>query len=106
MTLISARLVLLIESEQGACFLFVCPSLSLYDGSVYTYAPWSFFSHVWLFDGAEGGKWLQQLKKQLGIPRSIPPSTINSGYNTRSSTPVIGASPSKDGRETKKARIA
>ncbi|KAF8199114.1 SIR2-domain-containing protein [Pholiota molesta] len=63
-------------------------------------------SHVWLFDGAEGGKWLQQLKKQLGIPRSIPPSTTNSGYNTRSSTPAISASPSKDGRETKKARIA
>ncbi|KAF9482627.1 DHS-like NAD/FAD-binding domain-containing protein [Pholiota conissans] len=67
-------------------------------------------SHVWLFDGAEGGRWLQQLKKQLGIQRSVPPSATNSGYNTRSSTPVVGASPSKEGldgrRETKKPRMA
>ncbi|PPQ94448.1 hypothetical protein CVT25_002539 [Psilocybe cyanescens] len=62
-------------------------------------------SHVWLFDGADGGKWLQQLKSKLGIPKSAPASATNSGYNTRQSTP--GTSPQKveaDGRRTKKAR--
>ncbi|KAH9479694.1 NAD-dependent protein deacetylase hst1 [Psilocybe cubensis] len=63
-------------------------------------------SHVWLFEGADGGKWLQQLQKKLGIPKSVPTSATNSGYNTRQSTP--GVSPQKvesdGGRRTKKAR--
>ena len=25
------------------------------------------FSHIWLFEGAEGGKWLQQKRSELGI---------------------------------------
>ncbi|KAF5316465.1 hypothetical protein D9619_006597 [Psilocybe cf. subviscida] len=70
-------------------------------------------SHVWLFEGAEGGRWLQQLKRELGIPRSAPPSVpasvVNSGYNTRSSTPA-NATPIKNGtvekREAKKLRVA
>jgi len=68
-------------------------------------------SHVWLFDGAEGGKWLKQLQKELGIqvPRSVPPSVPGSGYNTRSSTPAIRDSPTKDvvdgRREAKKQRL-
>ncbi|KDR68003.1 hypothetical protein GALMADRAFT_79039, partial [Galerina marginata CBS 339.88] len=64
-------------------------------------------SHVWLFDGAEGGKWLQQLQRSLGIQKSTPPSRTNSGYNTRPSTP--GMSPANDGdfqREVKKRRVA
>ncbi|KAJ3508716.1 hypothetical protein NLJ89_g5598 [Agrocybe chaxingu] len=65
-------------------------------------------SHVYLFDGADGGKWLQQLRKKLGIA-SAPPSAPGSGYNTRSSTPAL--SPAKIAeangrREAKKPRIA
>jgi len=65
-------------------------------------------SHVWLFDGAEGGKWLQQLQCQLGIiPGSIPSSAVTSGDNSRQSTPSSGSA--KDGeesrREFKKARV-
>jgi NAD-dependent histone deacetylase SIR2 len=61
-------------------------------------------SHVWLFDGAEGGKWLQQLQCQLGIvPGSIPASSDS----TRQSTPSNGTA--KNGgesrREFKKARV-
>jgi hypothetical protein len=62
-------------------------------------------SHVWLFDGAEGGKWLQQFQCQLGI---IPGSTQASTANTRQSTPSNGSA-TKNGadnrRETKKARV-
>ena len=54
-------------------------------------------SHVWLFDGAEGGKWLQQLQCQLGITTD----------KTRQSTPSNGST--KDGAESrrdfKKARV-
>ena len=54
-------------------------------------------SHVWLFDGAEGGKWLQQLQCQLGITTD----------KTRQSTPSSGST--KDGAESrrdfKKARV-
>ncbi|KAF9526098.1 DHS-like NAD/FAD-binding domain-containing protein [Crepidotus variabilis] len=68
-------------------------------------------SHVYLFEGAEGGKWLQQLHRELGIsiPRSVPPSAPGSGYNTRSSTPALAspAKPLENGkRESKKQRIA
>lgn len=57
-------------------------------------------SHVWLFDGAEGGKWLQQLQCQLGI--------VPSEDGTRqSSTPSNGTA--KNGvesrREFKRARV-
>ena len=62
-------------------------------------------SHVWLFDGAEGGKWLQQFQCKLGItPRSLPASRDN----TRQSTPNNGSA-TKNGadtrREFKKARV-
>jgi hypothetical protein len=62
-------------------------------------------SHVWLFDGAEGGKWLQQFQYQLGIiPGSMPAST----NNTRQSTPS-NVSATKNGAESrrdfKKARV-
>ncbi|KAF8801346.1 SIR2-domain-containing protein [Phlegmacium glaucopus] len=65
-------------------------------------------SHVWLFDGAEGGKWLQQLQCQLGIiPGSIPSSAVTSGDNTRQS--MLNNGSAKDGaesrREIKKARV-
>lgn len=65
-------------------------------------------SHVWLFDGAEGGKWLQQLQRQLGIiPGSRPSSAVTSRDNTRQSTPNNGSA--KNGteirREFKKARV-
>ncbi|KAF9054612.1 DHS-like NAD/FAD-binding domain-containing protein [Panaeolus papilionaceus] len=69
-------------------------------------------SHVWLFEGAEGGKWLQNLQRELGIsnPRSVPSSAVNSGYNTRSSTPhrspaTKDANGGDGKRETKKARV-
>lgn len=40
-------------------------------------------SHVYLFNGAEGGKWLQQFQRQLGIiPRSMPTSADNSRQST------------------------
>ena len=59
-------------------------------------------SHVWLFDGAEGGKWLQQLQCRLGI---TPGSSTD---NTRQSTPNNGSA-TKNGaesrREFKKARV-
>jgi hypothetical protein len=63
-------------------------------------------SHVWLFDGAEGGKWLQQLQCRLGI---IPGSSmLASTDNTRQSTPSNGSA-TKNGaesrREFKKARV-
>jgi hypothetical protein len=32
----------------------------------------SVYSHVWLFEGAEGGKWLQQLYRELGISLLVP----------------------------------
>ena len=62
-------------------------------------------SHVWLFDGAEGGKWLQQFQCQLGIDSgSMQASTAN----TRQSTPINGSATKNevdDRRETKKARV-
>ncbi|KAF8998517.1 DHS-like NAD/FAD-binding domain-containing protein [Cyathus striatus] len=35
-------------------------------------------SHVWLFDGAEGGKWLQDLKKEISGQSSAPVTGTNS----------------------------
>ena len=62
-------------------------------------------SHVWLFDGAEGGKWLQQFQRQLGIN---PESMQASANSTRQSTP-INNSATKNGaesrREFKKPRV-
>lgn len=62
-------------------------------------------SHVWLFDGAEGGKWLERLQCQLGI--SMPASTVTSQDNTRQSTPSNGSAKNEveSRRESKKARI-
>ncbi|KAF9564294.1 SIR2-domain-containing protein [Agrocybe pediades] len=66
-------------------------------------------SHVWLFEGAEGGRWLHDLKRRLGIAKSTTSSAAPSGYNTRQSTPATSSPAGKNGdarREAKKARIA
>lgn len=58
----------------------------------------SVYSHVWLFEGAEGGMWLQQLYRELGI------SLLPLEGGTRSFTP--SKSDNGDGRkESKKQRI-
>ncbi|RDB15806.1 NAD-dependent protein deacetylase hst1 [Hypsizygus marmoreus] len=49
-------------------------------------------SHVWLFDGAEGGRWLQELRRELAAAAQIPPSVPVSGTSTRFSSPGPGAS--------------
>ncbi|KAG6811680.1 hypothetical protein H0H92_006335 [Tricholoma furcatifolium] len=47
-------------------------------------------SHVWLFEGAEGGRWLDQLKKEMAqrsqtvTPPSLTPLVVDSGANTPS----------------------
>ncbi|KAG6840210.1 hypothetical protein C0991_008183 [Blastosporella zonata] len=45
-------------------------------------------SHVWLFDGAEGGRWLEDLKRELAAQTpSLTPLTVSSETNTRLPTP-------------------
>ena len=64
-------------------------------------------SHVWLFDGAEGGRWLEEFRRQ-------PPVTSSGPLNADSSAPRASASPATgngtslcdtDLREAKKARV-
>ncbi|KAG6861268.1 hypothetical protein C0995_002076 [Termitomyces sp. Mi166 len=54
-------------------------------------------SHVWLFDGAEGGRWLEDLKREVAAqtPPSLTPLVVDSGANTRlpSPSPVAAADP-------------
>jgi len=47
-------------------------------------------SHVWLFDGAEGVKWLQELRRELAAqtPPSLTPLVVDSGRNTRQPSPA------------------
>lgn len=42
-------------------------------------------SHVWLYDGAEGGRWLQNLRQELTSQLPTPVS-FQSGTSTRLST--------------------
>jgi hypothetical protein len=50
-------------------------------------------SHVWLFDGAENGKWVQDLRRELGKReeqeriQSRTPLIPDSGASTRFSSP-------------------
>ncbi|KAG6826582.1 hypothetical protein H0H93_016373, partial [Arthromyces matolae] len=47
--------------------------------------------HVWLFDGAEGGRWLQELKRDLATnetPPSLTPLVVDSGPSTRLPSPL------------------
>ncbi|KAF8074705.1 SIR2-domain-containing protein [Lyophyllum atratum] len=52
-------------------------------------------SHVWLFDGAEGGKWLQELRRELAAqaPPSLTPLVVDSGRNTRQPSPASAPAP-------------
>ncbi|TFK39446.1 DHS-like NAD/FAD-binding domain-containing protein [Crucibulum laeve] len=62
-------------------------------------------SHIWLFDGAEGGKWLLDFQKELAS-QSATPKNVDSGPSTRYSTP--GGELTVDvttHREPKKPRI-
>lgn len=50
-------------------------------------------SHVWLFDGAEGGKWVEDLRRELARrererTESQTPATLDSASSTRFSTPI------------------
>ena len=56
--------------------------------------PFDLKSHVWLFEGAEGGKWLQNLRDELGI--------IDNGDGSSSCGKVDDDG---DERETKKQRV-
>ncbi|KAE9406280.1 DHS-like NAD/FAD-binding domain-containing protein [Gymnopus androsaceus JB14] len=57
-------------------------------------------SHVWLFSGAEGGKWLSDFEKQLGI--HVQSSQSSSATQTRASSPGT----TDLGRDVKKARVS
>ncbi|KAF8159820.1 DHS-like NAD/FAD-binding domain-containing protein [Crassisporium funariophilum] len=61
-------------------------------------------SHVWLFDGAEGGEWLQKLKRAQDVPTRTPSTTVTSGDNTPQSTPGTSATKEAEGRPSKKLR--
>lgn len=52
-------------------------------------------SHVWLFDGAEGGRWLEELKRDLEAPTppSLTPLVVDSGANTRLPSPLLATAP-------------
>jgi len=54
-------------------------------------------SHVWLFDGAEGGKWLADLERSISERN---PSTETSQPATSASTPSDSSS-----REPKRQRV-
>ncbi|KAG6916201.1 hypothetical protein DXG01_008083 [Tephrocybe rancida] len=46
-------------------------------------------SHVWLFDGAEGGRWLKELKQHLAVETpSLTPLNVNSEASTRLPSPM------------------
>ncbi|KAK7060820.1 NAD-dependent histone deacetylase sir2 [Paramarasmius palmivorus] len=63
-------------------------------------------SHVWLFPGAEGGKWLSDLERE--VERRAREIEAAGGERTGTSTPQTrGSSPTSGGlsREVKKARI-
>ncbi|KAF9266765.1 SIR2-domain-containing protein [Marasmius fiardii PR-910] len=67
-------------------------------------------SHVWLFPGAEGGKWLSDLEKEAERrTREIKGASLSNGVGTSSVPQTRGPSPtSRSGslaREVKKARI-
>lgn len=71
-------------------------------------------SHVWLFEGAEGGKWLQRLERELGImdiggsDGGVGSASVSSmGDETRSPTPQVNVDNGEGGerRETKKQRV-
>ncbi|KAF5383542.1 hypothetical protein D9615_003745 [Tricholomella constricta] len=58
-------------------------------------------SHVWLFDGAEGGRWLQELRRELAAQSetqaqtpqlSLTPLVVDSGRNTPLPSPAEGGS--------------
>ena len=53
-----------------------------------------YFSHVWLFEGAEGGKWVKQLEETLQAD-----AEGNSGGSTANGTMDSAE------REVKKARV-
>jgi hypothetical protein len=41
-----------------------------------------------MFDGAEGGKWVQELRKELERQEKLPPPPVDSASSTRYSTPL------------------
>ncbi|KAG5351885.1 hypothetical protein C0989_004651 [Termitomyces sp. Mn162] len=47
-------------------------------------------SHVWLFEGAEGGRWLEELKRELAAQTtpSLAPLKVDSGPITRLPSPM------------------
>ncbi|GLB43369.1 putative sir2 family protein [Lyophyllum shimeji] len=53
-------------------------------------------SHIWLFDGAEGGRWLQELQRELAAqtPPSLTPLVVDSGRSTRMPSPASAPVPS------------
>ncbi|KAG5641798.1 hypothetical protein DXG03_004184 [Asterophora parasitica] len=58
-------------------------------------------SHVWLFEGAEGGRWLQELQREVAAQTpqlSLSPLVVDSGRNT----PLNAAPPAGEGSSFKK----
>ena len=63
------------------------------------------YSHVWLFEGAEGGGWLQQLKRELGMI-DIGDSGVGDGMPATCFGDKCEVRVDDDGeRETKKRRV-
>jgi len=69
------------------------------------------FSHIWLFEGAEGGKWLQQQRNELGIANGVggngdSPAVDKSEETSKLPSHGRQARVDDDGeRETKKQRV-
>ena len=63
------------------------------------------YSHVWLFEGAEGGGWLQQLKRGLGMT-DVEDSAVGDGTPATCIGDKCEVRVDYDGeRETKKQRV-